>query len=160
MAVYTYNPDKVNVGICGYKLKGVKSVSVTVDNAFKLIKGTGNKNTRVPVSANAVQVEIEVLQTSTTNNALSRILAQDITQNNVRLSFALFDNSGTTGITSDNAFILGYPETTYTEQLETRRWTISLLDYNEFVVGGNNVRTAGIFDMIKQKIGEAINGTN
>ena len=156
MTVYTYIPEKVEVNICGWKLSGVKTVSVSQEPQFKTLKGIRGKNTKVFLNNNNAVVQIDILQTSPTNDVLSELLYADIAQNNVRIDFSLFDTMGTTGVSSNNAFIAGQPETTFNEGVGVRRWTIELLDYTRYNIGGNSLRSANIFDIIKDNIDKLI----
>ena len=156
MSVYTYVPEKVEVNICGWKLSGVRTITVTQEPQFRTVKGIRGKNTKVFLNNTNAIVTLEILQTSPTNDVLSELLYTDVAKNNVRIDFSLFDTMGTTGISSNNAFIVGQPESVFNDAVGVRKWTIELLDYNRYNVGGNSLRSVNIFDAIRDNIDKLI----
>lgn len=138
--IFTYDPKKVDLLVAGYKLPGLVEISVQfASRPFKKIKGIRGTNTRIRDMDSSCTIQITVLQTSLTNNVLSKIHELDAQFGTGRLELSLQDNSGTTGtktlVESDTAFIDGFPDFTLTNDSSTRVWTIHCLSTRNVHVG-------------------------
>ncbi len=136
--INTFNPSAVHLSISGHKVHGITEIAVKKNSqTFEIIKGIRGKNTRKRNKDSSCIVSISLIQTSTSNDVLSEILALDKELGTGQLSLQLKDISGSTLIKSDNAFIEDYPEATFQDTIQTRTWNICCLSTSEYVIGGN-----------------------
>ena len=148
MALFTYIPSKVDIEISGYKVSGHISVSVTLDTpAFRTIKGIRGRNTRVRTKSTSGVLRLEVLQTSQANDVFSEMLYKDIASGTGRQVIKIKDNSGSSLLFTDNAYIESFPELSFSMQAGTRVWVFNCLSIplDQFNVGGNYKPT---FDLL------------
>lgn len=146
--VNTYSPSEVTLIVSGYQISGFKQISVKRNSPmFTLVKGIRGKNSRQRNRDTSCTVTVEVIQTSIVNDVLTQIVEQDLRTNSARLTLDLTDGLGSSKIESRDAFITGYPETTYSGDIVYRSWTIVCLSTDLFRVGGNAKLSASAFDI-------------
>jgi hypothetical protein len=80
---------------------------------------------------------VSLSQASPTNDVFSTILDEDHFTGNGRLTITLKDSSGSSFFTSSEAYITGYPTSSYSDGFESREWTI-FCQSSYFFVGGNS----------------------
>lgn len=138
--VATYSPTDVHLVISGYSIIGWNSISITrTTPEYKMIRGIRGKHTRARSQDTSCSLSISLSQASSTNDVFSQILEKDRETGNGRLTIILKDNSGSSKFESNEAYIIGYPTSSYTDGFESREWTIFCQTTSQFVVGGNSV---------------------
>jgi hypothetical protein len=136
--VYTYDPSQVKLLIGDYDAIGWDRISIKKTSpSFRLIKGINGKHTRTQDYDTSAVITISVMQTSPTNDVLSRVHELDIINGTGRLEILLKDNSGDSEFGSSEAFIEDYPESKFSDSIEFNVWTIICQSTDGFVVGGN-----------------------
>jgi len=135
--VLTYSPSDVKLIISGYTLGGIMSISFRwTTPPFRMVRGIRGRNTRVYNQDRSAVIEIEVQQTSVTNDVLSSIVLLDYAQKAARLDLALSDNSGRTLIQTAEAYVTTLPDITYSSGFNVRRWTFEILEVTDGTITG------------------------
>lgn len=138
MAVYTYDPSKVTLTVCGYRIAGWVNISIQLDEVpFKTVKGLGGNNARIYNKDTAASISLTVLQTGVANYVLSEIHRLDAGKGTGRLEIVLKDLSGETTFSSDNAYVEGYPVIDFSAEAGSRVWKINCLNTRDINVGSN-----------------------
>ena len=146
-SVDTYSPSDVLLDIGGYQIAGWDAIVITRRvQAFIPVAGIRGKHTRVPTKDTSATLSISLIQTSPTNDVLSRILDLDIQEGTARINITLKDNSGRSVFSSNEAYITGYPETTFSGDFEMRTWTIFCQTTQSYLVGGNTRPETSLVD--------------
>lgn len=136
--VVTYSPNEITLTFGGYSLTGWDTIRIARDtNPYQIVKGIRGKNTRVRNRDTSAVISFSCLQTSDSNNILSEVLAIDEVYGSARLDITLKDPNGQSVFHSSEAFISGYPEVVFSNNLEYRVWAISCLSTDTYNVGGN-----------------------
>lgn len=155
--VNTYSPSEVIFTLGGYQLTGWQSISISRSSkSFTPIRGIRGKNTRVPNKDFSATLNISLLQTAQGNDVLSTILIADEENGTSRISLTLKDNSGNSVFSSNEAFITGFPTTTYSGQFEYRNWEFFAQTTSTYMVGGNGKSTTGLVNDAISGIGSLI----
>lgn len=145
--VNTYSPDDVTLIIGGYQAAGWNSISIMRrSNGFVTVAGIRGKHTRVPSGDTSATITLTVIQTSPTNDVLSSVHSMDLIDGAARISLTLKDRSGRSVFSSDEAYIVGYPETTFSGQFEQRVWNIFCQTTGSYTVGGNTRPETSLVD--------------
>ena len=160
--INTYSPSDVILHIDAWVVEAWEKISIKRNTpSYTFVKGIRGKNTRVGNFDTSVLLEIDVMQTSETNDILNQIHTADVygtpidggvVANNGRLTLTLRDRSGTSVFQLEDAYIVGFPETSYSDSIGTRTWTIQSLSSTEFKVGGNLRPPSNITESIFSKI--------
>lgn len=159
MTTLTYAPEKVTLNVCDYRITGITDVRVTFPQpSFKVVRGNGGRNTRVYNPDTSCTIKVEVLQTSISNYIFSDLVANDKAKNNVRLKVELKDLQGGTTILTTNGFITGTPDFGYSDEIETRGWTIECLDTIAIDLQGNAKKMPDILGNAIGKVGDFVGG--
>jgi len=149
MIVNTYSPKDVKVDIGGYILVGWEDISISRTSAgFIPVRGIRGKHTRVPSLDTSASLTITLHQASPSNDVLSAIHSQDLVKGTGRLAITLKDYSGRTVISSDEAYILSYPEVVFSRDFEFRAWTIFCQSTSEYTIAGNTKPETPLVDAI------------
>lgn len=158
MTINSYSPSDVDLFIDGYKVTAWEKISIKRDReTYTHISGIRGKNTRVRNYDKAVTITLSVLQTSETHDILSEIHRQDTLDNdtdetattdNARLVITLKDRSGSSAFQTEDAYITGYPDLTFSQDFEDRVWVIRCLTSSTFRVGGNLRPSTALIDSI------------
>lgn len=148
--VLTYSPADVKLILCGYILTGVVGVTLKWKGPppFRVIHGLNGQHTRVFNQNLQATVEVELLQTSITNDILTEILVQDRRNRSARLEFSVTDTRGGTFYQSTTAFLGKYPDIALTGELQTRTWEIECLNFLDGGIGGNARQGFDVFDSV------------
>jgi hypothetical protein len=143
----TYSASDVILTIGGYQITGWESITIArrVDG-FVPVFGIRGKHTRIPTNDTSSFITLPILQTSQSNEVLSTIHGLDLIEGTGRLAILLKDNSGASVFSSNEAYIVGYPETVFSGTFEYRNWSILCQTTDTFIVGGNAKGTSSIFD--------------
>lgn len=156
-SVNTYSPSEVVFEIGGYQLSGWDTMAVVRRvQSFTPVAGIRGKNTRVPSRDTSATITISLIQTSPSNDVLSRIHQLDIERGTGRMTILLKDNSGRSVFSSDEAYITGYPEVTFSGDFEMRTWSIFCQKTQSFTVGGNTRPETSLVDSLISGVSSAI----
>ena len=146
MTILTYAPSEVVLLIAGFQVIDLVSVKLNWNTErFSVVKGIRGKNTRVRNKDTGAVIEIDVLQTSITNDVFSQIVTLDEKSQVGNLSVSLKDNSGSTVVVSSNAFLASYPNFELKDVLQPRTWKLVLLSTDQAIVGGNLKPAGNLF---------------
>lgn len=145
--INTYTPSDVVLHIDGWKVEAWEKISLSRGTpSYTFVKGIRGKNTRVGNFDSSVLLELDVMQTSETNDILNQIHTADVygvpveggsVANNGRLTLTLRDMSGSSVFQLEEAYIVEYPQVTFIEGIEARAWKIQSLSSTEYKIGGN-----------------------
>ncbi|RYY51268.1 MAG: hypothetical protein EOO06_00640 [Chitinophagaceae bacterium] len=83
---------------------------------------------------------------------MSYIHELDIEEGTGRLSLILKDSSGTSVFSSDEAYIVGYPEAMFSDGFEYRAWRIFCQTTKSYTIGGNTRGSTSVFDTAVSEI--------
>lgn len=138
LEVNTYTPSDVILIFGGYRAEGWDRITISRSvEAFRPVKGIRGKHTRIRDLDTSATIVLSVMQTSPTNDYLSGILEEDFIQGTGRLEITLKDSSGESRFSSVEAYITGFPETTYAEDIEYRSWNIFCQTTDSYHLSGN-----------------------
>lgn len=147
--VATYSPSDVSLSFGGYSVVGWDNITISrTSPSFTTVKGIRGKHTRVPSGDTSATITLSIIQTSQSNDVLSEVHRLDIENGTGRLSITLKDGSGASVFSSDEAYIINYPETTYSGNLEMRNWTIFCQTTRSFIVAGNTNPQDSLFNTV------------
>lgn len=153
MEVNTYSPSDVKLDIGGYILSGWEDVSITrTSQGYIPVRGIRGKHTRANSLDTSATITINLHQTSPSNDVLGAIHTRDLQEGTGRIALTLKDHSGRTVVSSDEAYILGYPEVTYSSGFSFRLWTIFCQTTSEYTIGGNTKPETTLVDSIVKGI--------
>lgn len=136
--VATYSPTDVQLVISGYAIQGWNTLSISrTTPEYKMIRGIRGKHTRARSQDTSCSLIVSLSQSSPTNDVFSMILDNDRLTGNGKLKIILKDSSGSSRFESSEAYITGYPTSSYSDGFESRDWTIFCQE-SRFHVGGNS----------------------
>lgn len=142
--VLTYAPSDVKLMICNFIVTGMVSVTLNWNSpSFRIERGIRGLNTRVLNKDLSATLQVELLQTTATNEVLFQLLLQDRNNLSARLDLVLKDQSGNTILYTDSAYVASFPEIRYSSGFDNRVWTIEMLG----VVDGNMSNSKSNFDV-------------
>lgn len=142
MALSTYDPGQVDVILAGIPIDGFADgtfISAEQDeDSFSLTIGSSGEGARAKSRNESATITFTLLQTSSSNDALSALHNTDILSPNGDGIGPLLikDNSGRTLISAQTAWIQKPPVAEYAREISNREWTIrtdKLLQFH----GGN-----------------------
>lgn len=149
VAVNTYSPTDVKLIIGGYTIAGWDNFTIARrSQGFITIPGIRGKHTRVPSGDTSATITFSVIQTSPSNDVMSAIHELDLIEGTGRISLTLSDLSGRSVFNSNEAYVVGYPEVTFSGQFEYRTWTIFCQTTETYLVGGNTKPETTLADSI------------
>lgn len=147
--VNTYSPASTKLVIGGYMIAGWDNFTIARrSQGFITIPGIRGKHTRVPSGDTAATITFSLIQTSPSNDVLSAIHELDTINGTGRIALTLSDLSGRSVFNSNEAYITGYPEVTFSGQFEYRTWTIFCQTTETYLVGGNTKPQTTLVDSI------------
>lgn len=139
----TYSPGDVVVIVNDIILSGFTDTSIiTVEpnvQSFSKYVSTDGLVTRVRSSDRTASCTITLKQTSPSNDVLTELLNDDLNAGDQVFPFSLSDNFGATLISSETAWIQGWPSTALGSEVNERSWVIDLAKTNWFVGGNVNI---------------------
>lgn len=145
--VTTYSPQDVKLTIGGYQIVGWQSISISRSvKGFTVVRGIRGKNTRVPNRDSSATIQFSLAQFSPSNDVLSYIHELDLDEGTARIALTLKDGSGGSVFSTNEAYITGYPTSTYSGGFEYRSWEIFCQTTDTFKVGGNTRPSTSLFD--------------
>ncbi|MNY49372.1 hypothetical protein D3C86_1847880 [compost metagenome] len=122
-----------------------------------MVRGIRGKNTRVRNSDTSATISFSCLQTSEANDVMSQIHAIDIATGSARIELTLKDSSGTSIFSSTEAYVVGYPESTFSGDFSYRVWSINCLTTEStYHIGGNSKPETSIFDSAVRFVGDKL----
>lgn len=149
LEVNTYSPKDVKVIIGGYTIVGWDNISISVrSQGFIPIYGIRGKHTRSASEDTSATLSLTLIQTSPSNDVLSTIHALDLVNGTGRIALTVTDLSGRTVFFSNEAYILSYPEVSYSANFEYRTWSLFCQQVDGYVVGGNTKPDTPLVDAI------------
>lgn len=143
---YTYSPQDVRLVIGGYIFTGWNNITITRARSFLPIKGIRGKHTRVQNRDTSATIVISLMQTSPGNDVFSETLTQDIINGTARIALTLTDRSGSSLFTSDDAFVTGFPNASFSGQFQDRTWELFCGTTSDYIVGGNSRPKGGLIN--------------
>ena len=140
LAVLTYDPKKTVVTWGGVIVTGFADgsfISMTRSgDVFEKRKGADGSVDRINKNANDFTVQLTIMQTSPTNDALSALLLVDQSLNTSVLPLTVKDLSGTTLFFAPQAWIQKDPDDEFSDSLGSRQWTFATGIASKYT-GGN-----------------------
>lgn len=148
--VNTFNPADVVFSINDYVISDFAEGEFieVVQNSpyFRIVPGIRGKSTRVRNRDRTGVVNFRIMQTSSDNEVLSKIVEQDDVHQTGLLLCTLRDVGGSSIMQFGNAFLEGMPNITYSsQQTSLREWRIHYEFITSYYVTGND---APMFDFI------------
>lgn len=137
LTVMTYAPSEVRLDIGGYVVTGWETISISPTRKFNSIKGIRGKHSRTKNLDTSATIVVPLMQTSQSNDVFTEIVRQDGVNGTGRIALTLKDNSGNAVFSSDEAYIVGYPDVIYADDIELRAWTIFCQTTAVFAPNGN-----------------------
>jgi len=138
--VRTYDPKQVAISIGGYPISGFADgtfIRVERDEAaFTKKVGCDGETSRAKTNNRAGTVTLTLMQTSSSNDALSSIALLDETSNAGVVPVLISDLSGRSTFFSANGWIEGPVAAEYGKELGEIEWKIAVADLDVFI-GGN-----------------------
>ncbi|WOZ57484.1 baseplate protein [Pseudomonas phage vB_PseuGesM_254] len=144
--VLTYTPSDVTIIICDFIVTGMVSCSLQWSAPpYKLVRGCRGINTRVGSKDLSATMNLEVLQTTVTNEVLFQLLYQDRRNQSARLDITIKDNSGDTILYSDSAYVASFPDMRYSDSFDNRNWKIEMLNVRDGQISSNDKGGLDVF---------------
>lgn len=157
--VSTYNPKDVSLVIAGYQVTGWESISIarSVDG-FTQIRGIRGKNTRVNNLDSSATIILPLLQTSPANDTLSAIHELDLQNGTGRIALTLKDNSGRSIFSSNEAYIVAFPEVIFSGEFTYRPWRIFCQTTDSYSLAGNTKPVTTIYNGALSEVASFLSG--
>lgn len=145
--VNSYSPKDVVLTIGGYQLTGWQNITISRSvKSFITVRGIRGKHTRVASRDTSATISISLLQTMPGNEVLSTILSDDEEEGTARIALMLKDNSGNSVFSSNEAYLTGFPTTSYSGQFEYRNWELFCQSTGTYLIGGNSKAQSSLVD--------------
>lgn len=124
--VNTYSASDVILSFGGYSLLGWDEINVRRDTAqSNFIRGIRGKNTRIMNPNTSSVISVSCPQTSEAHSVFSQIASADLlTGGNGRLQITLKDLNGGLVLSSNEAYVTGYPDVSYKNSIQNYTWLI------------------------------------
>jgi len=139
-AVRTYDPKKVIITFGAVLFSGYADGSIVTitrnGNLFDKRKGADGSVDRINMNSNDYEVQINLMQSSITNDLLSAIAIADLLANTGINPLTVKDLSGTTLFFAAQAWIQKDPDDEFGDSLGARQWTLATGIASKFT-GGN-----------------------
>jgi hypothetical protein len=146
MSVWTYAVSDVSVLIAGvFEAEGLAAdgfISITKDiPQYSTRRSTDGVIARTKRKDTGYTVKLTVVQTSETNNLLMKMLALDYVTDSAKFPLFVKDRSGTSVFAAATCWIVSEPETSFSNELEMREWTLQCTQAVHFVGGAEQGST-------------------
>ena len=141
--VRTYIPEQVNLYISGILVEGFADGTVIEvkrnEQLYKSKSGIKGDITRTKNANKSGTIKFHLSQTSITNEKLSALVIADENAPAGTIVYPVMvkDLAGTSLDSSPDAWINGYPDTTYSKESSERVWEIECATLLRFI-GGNS----------------------
>lgn len=125
---YTYSPSNVTLLISGYRVTGWEKITIKRQSpTFKVVRGIRGKNTRIRDKNSLTEVRVVVNQTSPVNKVFQDIAMEDYNTGNGLLNITLKDPNGFDFLHSNEVFLEGYSDSTFSGESDDREWVFHCL---------------------------------
>ncbi len=139
MAVKTYDPKEVSVIVNGNIIGGFGEGSMVRVNrredAFALTIGVTGEGTRSKSNDRSASIEIELLQSSLSNDVLSGLATADDVSNTGAVPIEVRDHNGTSIYSAETAWVMKIADSEFGAEATNRVWTLET-DSLQVHVGG------------------------
>lgn len=138
--VFTYDPKQVSLSMGGKPISGFSDGTfinvVRNEQAFNLKVGVDGEGTRAKSNNKSGKIEIELMQSSASNDVLTGFALADELSNNGAVPVLLRDGSGRSIFSCLTGWVQKMPDTPFAKEVQTRKWVIETDDL-EYFIGGN-----------------------
>jgi len=162
--VPTYSPSSVDLVVGGYTLSGWDRISIARrTEMFKPVYGVRGKHTRVRTGGKETRdtstfITVVLSKESQANDVLSEIHRQDIENGTARISLTLKDKSGSSIFSSNEAYIIKYADSEFTNDFGAREWRLFCQTTETYLVGGNVSGQSSLLDSAINEVSSFISG--
>ena len=162
--VPTYDPSSVDLAIGGYLISGWDRISIARrTEMFKPVYGIRGKHTRVRMGGKNTRdtsafINITLSKESQANDVLSEIHRQDSEDGTARITLTLKDKSGSSLFSSDEAYILKYADSEFSNDFGTREWRLFCQSTGSYLVGGNVTPQSSLLDRAINEVSSFVSG--
>lgn len=126
--VQTYSPSEVVFTLAGTTISGWDNITIKRSSpSFKMVRGIRNRHTRVRNKDTSAVIEIGLVNTSSSNDLLTAIVEKDEQLGTGRIELMIKDTLGTFSFNSIEAYVTGYADMSFGEDVGTRTWIIECL---------------------------------
>lgn len=126
--VQTYSPSEVVFTLAGTTISGWDNITIKRSSpSFKMVRGIRNRHTRVRNKDTSAVIEIGLVNTSSSNDLLTAIVEKDEQLGTGRIELMIKDTLGTFSFNSIEAYVAGYADMSFGEDVGTRTWIIECL---------------------------------
>lgn len=140
MSVITYDPKQVSLIIGGNIITGFSDddfIEVERDeDAFSKKTGVDGITTRAKNNVKTGHVILRLMQSSSSNDALSNLARQDENTSSGAVAILCKDGSGRSKFSSDSGWVKKFPKVSWKKDVQVYEWTIDCTSLDIFV-GGN-----------------------
>lgn len=137
--VFQYDPKNIAMIVGGSILSGFSDATfvnaIRNEDGWMLKVGVDGEGTRSKNNNKSGRYEIELMQSSPSNDILSNFAALDEASGTGAVPVLLKDNNGTTISSALTAWVKKYPDSPYAKETGTRKWIIETDLLNIFVGG-------------------------
>lgn len=141
MAVRQYDPKLVTVTVGGAIITGFSDGTfinvVRNEQTWNLKVGVDGEGTRARNNNTSGKFEIELMQSSPSNDVLSALIAADENAAAGAVPILVRDTHGTTVASCLTAWVQKYPDVGYAKETGVRKWIFETDALNIFVGGEN-----------------------
>lgn len=138
-ALKTYDPARIVMIVGPHKIEGTapgKRVKITHPDKYNMVEGTDGEVARGKTNFSSITIEIELLQTSESNDVLSGYFTtDDITPGGVPLPIMIKDLDGTSLWIAAGAWATKMPDVEYTDTPGNNVWQFKTGPASSFVGG-------------------------
>jgi hypothetical protein len=140
MGVKTYAPNEIQINYAGYNLRGYADGSFIRierrENTFSLAIGADGEAARSQSANASGSVSITLMQTSVSNDVLSKLQQLDEVTGKAMAPLQVTDAKGRTVCFSQEAWVTKPANVEYGKETGNREWTLECGNLQMFV-GGN-----------------------
>lgn len=141
MSVFQYDPKNVSVIVGGKIMSGFSDGSwlkiVRNEDGWSLKVGVDGEGTRARNNNKSGRIELELMQSSGSNDDLSNFAALDESTGTGAVPVLIKDNNGTTLATALTAWVKKFADGDFSKEVSARKWIIETDTLNVFIGGEN-----------------------
>jgi len=138
-AVLQYDPKNVSLIVGGKIISGFSDgTSINVmrnEQSWTLKVGVDGEGTRAKNNNKSGKFEIELMQSSSSNDDLSGFLTADELSGSGAVPIYLRDNNGTTLASCLTGWVQKWPDSQFAKEVGPRKWIMETNELNIFVGG-------------------------
>lgn len=140
--VFTYSPEDVTMIINDHSLEGFASgtfINVIRNSPdFTAVRAIRGRNSRIAQRDKSGRIEFSILQTSTDNDILSKIVSYDTFHQTGLLNVIIKDTGGTTAVQFLDCYLETVPDFGFSSgDTQKRNWKINFSYISNYHLGGN-----------------------